>query len=173
MAHRRKRSPISKAVPRKFEGFADLLSKLEVETEKIVRRFIDKAEQSSRELKKGVSSLIEQVRNQGLAAIASEKKEDLLRLVDDVISRAKEIQLLPLGNISRDDIIREAKKNLDDLISRINSADILARARETAIHTKNQVLSILSIPTQTEVVKLSRKITSLEGRVNKLTRKAA
>jgi polyhydroxyalkanoate synthesis regulator phasin len=173
MATRRKRTRVSKAAPLKFEGFADLLSKLEVEAEKVVRRFIDKAEHSSRELKKGISALIEQVRTEGLATVASEKKDDLIRLAEDVINRAKEIQFLPLGSFNRDEIIREAKKNLDELISRINSSEILARAKVTAVNTKNQVLSILSIPSQSEVVKLSRKITSLESRVNKLTRKAA
>lgn len=173
MATRRKRTQVSKASPRKFEGFADLLGKLEVEAEKVVRRFIDKAEHSSRELKKGISALIEQVRTEGLATVASEKKEDLIHLAEDVITRAKEIQFLPLGNFNRDEIVREAKKNLEDLISRINSSELLARAKVTAVNTKNQVLSILSIPSQSEVVKLSRKITSLESRVNKLTRKAA
>ena len=173
MATRRKRIPVSKAAPRKFEGFADLLAKLEVEAEKVVRRLIEKTEASSRELKKGISALVDQVRSEGLATVASEKKEDLLRIAEDVIGRAREIQFLPLGSFNRDDIIREAKKNLEDLISRINSSDILARARVKALKSKDQVLSILSIPTQTEVVKLSRKITSLESRVNKLTRKAA
>lgn len=173
MATRRKRTQVSKAFSRKPEGFTDILSKLELEAEKIVRRFIDKAEQSSRGLKKGISALIEQVRTEGLATVANEKKEDLRRLAEDVITRAKEIQFLPLGNFNRDEIIREAKKNLDDLISRFSSSEILARAKVTALNTKNQVLSILSIPSQSEVVKLSRKINTLESRVNKLTRKAA
>ena len=68
---------------------------------------------------------------------------------------------------------RKAKKNLDDLIDRLNASELLAKAKATALNTKDQVLSILSIPNQSEVVKLSRKITSLESRVNKLTRRAA
>ena len=173
MAPRRKYASVSKTAPRKFEGFTDLLSKLEVEAEKVVRRFIEKAETSSRELKKGVSSFIEQVRVEGLATFASEKKEDLIKIAEDVISRAKEIQLLPLGTFNRDEIIREAKKNLDDLVDRVSSSDFLAKAKVRALHTKDHVLSILSIPTQTDVIKLTRKITTLEGRVNKLTQKAA
>ena len=164
----------SKAAPRKLEGFADLFTKLEVEAEKVVRRFIEKAEQSSRDLKKGVSSLIDQVRAEGLATFASEKKEDIKKLAEEIVSKAKEIQqFLPKGTLNRDEIIREAKKNVDDLISRINTSDLFAKAKVRAVNTKDQVLSILSIPSQSEVVKLSRKITTLEGRVNKLTRKAA
>lgn len=170
MATRRKRATVSKTTPRKFEGLTDLLSKLEVETEKVVRRLVEKAEQSSREIKKGIAAIIDQVRSEGFASVASDKTEDLRRLAEDVIARAKEIQF---GHFNRDEIIREAKKNLDELIDRLNASELLARAKATALNTKDQVLSILSIPNQSEVVKLSRKITSLESRVNKLTRKAA
>ncbi len=173
MATRHNRGAVSRAGAGKFEGFTDLLAKLEVEAEKVLRRFVDKAEQSSHDLKKGISSLIDQVRNEGFVTVASEKKEDLRRLAEEVIQRAKEIQFLSLGNFNRDEIIREAKENLVDLIERINSSEFLARAKVTALNTKTQVLSILSIPSQSEVVKLSRKITSLESRVSKLTRKAA
>lgn len=170
MVARRRRTQVSKIAPRKFEGLTDLLSKLEMEAERVVRRLIEKTEQSSRELKNSVSTLVDQVRSEGLATFASEKTEDFLKLAEEVIGRAKEIQFT---SFNRDDLIREAKKNIEDLVSRINSSDILARARVRALNTKDQVLSILSIPTQTEVVKLSRKITNLESRVNKLTRKAA
>lgn len=175
MATRRKRitiSKASKAVPRKFEGFADLLAKLEVETEKVVRRFVERAEQSSRDIKKGIAAVIDQVRSEGIASVASDKTEELRRIAEDVIERAKEIQFLPT-HFNRDEIVREARKNLDDLIDKLNTSEILAKARATALNTKDQVLSLLSIPNQSEVIKLSRKITSLEGRVNKLTRRAA
>src|SRR5579885_2802168 len=173
MATRRKRAQVSKAAAGKFEGIADLLSKLEVEAEKVVRRLVEKAESSSRELKKGIATIIEQVRNEGLASVATEKTDELRRLAEDVIARAKEIQFGNFGSFNRDEIVREAKRNLEDLVSRLNTSDLFAKARATALNTKDQVLSILSIPNQSEVVKLSRKITSLESRVNKLTRKAA
>jgi hypothetical protein len=175
MATRRKRTTISKAskaIPRKFEGIADLLSKLEMETEKVVRRLVDRAEHSSRELKKGIAAIIDQVRSEGLASVATGKTEELRRLAEDVIARAKDVQFLP-HHFNRDDIVREAKKNLDELIDRLNACDLLAKAKATALNTKDQVLSILSIPNQSEVIKLSRKITSLESRVSKLTRRAA
>lgn len=171
MAIRPKRKQVSKAVPRKFEGIADLLAKLEVEAEKVVRTFVDKAEHSSRELKKGISDLVEQIRCEGLASVASEKGSDLRRLAEDVIVRAKDVQIM--GSFNRDEIVREARRNLGDLIDRLNSSELLAKAKATALNTKDQVFSILSIPNQSEVVKLSRKIVTLETRVNKLTRKAA
>ena len=116
-----KRTHVSKTSPRKFEGVADLFAKLEVEAEKVVRHVIDKAEHSSRELKKGVSTLIEQVRNQGFATLATEKKEEIVRIAEDVVARAKEIQFVQLGNLNRDEIVKEARKNLEDLIAKINA----------------------------------------------------
>lgn len=96
-------------------------------------------------------------------SVASEKAEQ-------VISRAKEI---PFGPFNREALIREAKKNVEDLVEGIQSSDLFTRAKETARQTKDQVLSVLSIPSQQEVIKLSRKISSLEQRMNKLSRKAA
>lgn len=173
MATRHKRTQVSKTTGGKLEGFTDLLSKLEVEAEKVVRTLVEKAESSSRELKKGVRSLIEQVRTEGIASVATEKRAELVKLAEDVINRAKEVQFLNFGNFNRDEIVREAKKNLEELISKINSSEIFAKAKISAINTKDQVLSILSIPSQEEVIKLQRKISTLEDRVSKLTRKAA
>jgi len=157
----------------KFEGLSDILSKLEVEAEKVVRRLIERTEQASGDLKRSVSDLLDQIRNQGIYSVATEKSEDLRGLVEEVVTRAKEIQFLPLGTFNRDAIVREARKNIEDVVSKLRTSDIYARAKLTALNTKDQVLSILSIPNHQEVVKLHRKITSLESRVNKLTRKAA
>lgn len=177
MATRHKRTKISKEVSRKPEGIADLLSKLEVEAERVVRRFVEKAEHSSRELKKGVSTLVDQIRSEGFVSTASEKTDDLRKIAEEVISRAKEIQFLQLGSFNRDEIVREAKKNLGDVVTllngHLNSSEFFARAKATALNKKDQFLSILSIPNASEITKLSRKIATLENRVSHLTRKAA
>ncbi len=176
MATRRKQAKASKTTSLKLEGFTGLLGKLEVEAEKVVRRIVEKAETSSRDIKKGVRTLIQQVRSTGLASIAEEKKQDLVRLAGEVLTKAKEVQIASVGslnNFNRDEIVKEAKKNIDDIIKKINSSELMAKAKVQALNTKDQVLSILSIPSQEDVVKLSRKIVTLEGRVNKLTRKAA
>ena len=160
--------------PLKFDGLTDLLAKLEVEAEKIVKRVIERTEKSSRDLKKGVSDLVDQVRNQGLYNLATEKKEELRQLAEDVIARVKGIDInFNTLHTNRDKIVREAKKNIEDLVDKIYSSELFARAKGAAESTKTQVLSLLSIPTQNEVSKLSQKIATLEGRVNKLTKKAA
>ncbi|QQR81192.1 MAG: hypothetical protein IPJ69_03370 [Deltaproteobacteria bacterium] len=176
MATRRKPAKTSKTTAIKLESFTDLLGKLEVEAEKVVRRIVEKAETSSRDIKKGVRTLIQQVRSTGIASVAEEKSQELVKLANEVLAKAKEVQIASvgsLGNFNRDEIVREAKKNIDDIIKKINSSELMAKAKVQALNTKDQVLSILSIPSQEDVVKLSRKIVTLEGRVNKLTRKAA
>ena len=159
----------------KFEGLTDLFAKLEVEAEKVVRRVIERTERSSRDLKKGIADLLDQVRNQGLYNLANEKKDELRQLAEDVIAKVKKLDLNTLGNINanRDKIIHEAKKNIEELIGKIYSSELFTRAKGAAASTRAQVLSILRIPTQTELSKLSNKIATLEGRVNKLTKKAA
>ena len=173
MSAQKKKSRVGKNAL-KFEGITDLFTKLEVEGEKVVRRLIENAEKSSRDLKKGVSDLVDQIRNQGLYNLATEKKEELRKLAEDVISKVKGLDLNLDGlNLKRDKIVREAKKNIEDVIGRIYSSELIGLAKSTAASTKAQVLSILSIPTQGEVTKLSNKISTLESRVNKLTKKAA
>ncbi|MBI2083277.1 MAG: hypothetical protein HYT76_06870 [Deltaproteobacteria bacterium] len=138
----------------KAQGLIDLLLRLEVEAEKLVRRLVEKTEQSSRELKGQISEIVEEIRDKGIYSVASEKGEDLRKVADQVILRAKELQF---GSFNRDQLIREAKRNLEDVVGKIQS----------------QVFSVLSIPSQNDVVRLSRRITTLEKRMSKIKRKAA
>lgn len=160
----------------KFEGLSDLLSKLEVEAEKIVKQFIARAEEASSDLRDSIEDLLEKVRENGIYTIASDKKDDVerefRRLIEEVVDRAKDVELLPLNALKRDKIIREAKKNLEEIGERIHAAEWIARARVSASNAKENVLSILSIPSQNEIQKLQRKITNLEKRVNSLNKAA-
>ena len=178
MAAKKRQAGTHRARPvGKLDGIADLLGKLEVEAERFVKKFIQKTERSSRDFRRNVEDLGERVRQHGLYSVASETKDEieteLRQRVEDVLAKARELELLPRGPLSRDRLIREAKKNLDEVIQKIQDSDFVARAKAKAESTKNQVLSILSIPSEGEVVRLQSKIDSLEKRVNRLTRKAA
>ncbi len=109
-------------------------------------------------------------RFEGLVGLLTGVEKEAEGLVRRVVERAEEAREKILD---RDLLIREAKRNWEDLATRFQATDLFERARETARQTKDQVLSVLSIPSQDEVVRLSRKITTLEQRVNRLTRKAA
>ncbi len=176
MATKRKSQSVNKASARKLEGVADLFSKLEVEAEKVIRRLVDRAEQSSKDLRKGIFGVISQLKKQNLASVANaanDTKEDLLRMAEDVVAKVREIQQLTFPSIKKDELIRDARRNLDEVLNKINHSEIFAKAKVRASVTKDSVFTFLSIPSQTEVVKLSRKISALENRIVKLTKKAA
>ncbi len=161
----------------KLDSLTDLINKIEVEAEKIAKRVIDRAEEATSELRNSVEDLLEKVRANGIYTVAADKKEDLereiRRLAEDVVDRAKDVELIPFNAANRDRIISEAKRNLEDLRDRINATEWIARARVSASNTKEQVLSILSIPSHGELVKLQKKISNLEKRLNTINKKAA
>ena len=175
----KRRTPkrVAKVALSKFEGLTDILNKVEIEAEKIAKRLIDRAEEASAELRNSIEDLVEKVRANGIYSIAADKKDDLerevRRLAEEVVDRARDVELLPFNAANRDRIISEAKRNLEDLRDRLNGSEWIARARVSASNTKDQVLSILSIPSQGELVKLQKKITNLEKRLNNLNKKAA
>jgi len=175
----KKRSKISKrSVAKKnikFDSLADLFATLEEEAQKMFRRVRELTEKSSRDVRKSVSDLIDQIRDQGLYNVANEKKEDFRLLAEDVIEKIRTIDLPNLGilNGDHDRIIRDTRKNIEDIIDRIYSSDLLARAKDSASKTKVQIFSALSIPSDRDIKRLSTKISNLEGRVNRLTRRAA
>ncbi|MBI2067777.1 MAG: hypothetical protein HYW02_07905 [Deltaproteobacteria bacterium] len=153
-----------------LENLTDLLTRLEKEAEKVVHQLRLLAEQTSEELRTSIRGLVSQIRHDGLYSVASEKTENLRELVDDVIERAREIQS---GTFSKDFLIQEARKNLEDLVERFQASELVLRARSTARQTKRQLLTALSIPSESDVEHLSRKIAHLEDRIKKLSRKAA
>ncbi len=155
-------APNKKQNRKRNEGLIELLGHLEQGAEKVVRRFVEKAEESSRDLRENILDLAGKVRK--------EKMGDFSHLLDQILEKARAIEF---GRFNSDTLIREAKKNLEGLVEKIQSSDLAHRALAKAVETKGQVFSALSIPTEEDVTRLSRKITVLEKRVNKLTRKAA
>lgn len=143
-----------KRQPTKAQGLIDLLFHLEGEAEKLVRRIVEKTEHSSRELKGQIAEIVEEIRDKGIYSVASEKGENLRKLADQVILRTRELQF---GNFNRDQLVREAKKNLEEAVGKIQS----------------QVFSVLSIPSRSDVVQLSRRITTLEKRMGKINKRKA
>ncbi|MBI2981957.1 MAG: hypothetical protein HYY44_06675 [Deltaproteobacteria bacterium] len=145
---------LKKRQAHKAQGLIDLLLLLQVEAEKLVRRVAEKTEQSSRELKGQIGEIVEEIREKGVYSVASEKGGEFRKLADQVIVRAKEIQF---GAFNRDRLIREAKRNLEEAVVKIQS----------------QLFSVLSIPSLRDVNRLSSRITTLEKRMGKIKRKAA
>lgn len=161
----------------RFDSVSAILNKLEVEAERIARRLIERAEEASSELRGSIEDLLGKFRSNDIYSIATDRKEDfereLHRLVEDVVERAKDVELLPFNAANRDRIISEAKKNLEELRVRLSAMDWVSKARMTAHNTKDQVFSLLNIPSQDELLNLQKKLANLEKRVSTLNRKAA
>lgn len=164
------------AITQKFEEINRVVNRLESEVEVLFKKIVKKGERSSRELRRSFDDLISWAKSGDLLSRASEKRDDvereMRRLAEDVINTVKEIELIP-GRVNLSGVFQEARKNLGNLVEQIGDNDLVQKAKLTLGQTKKEILSLLSIPTQDEVVKLEKKIVSLEKRLSHLTRKAA
>ncbi|MDO8518725.1 MAG: phasin family protein [Deltaproteobacteria bacterium] len=149
-----------------------VIGKLEAEVEKAVEKFMKRGEKSSRVLKKNFDEILEKISGSGIYSKATEKTEEitkeLRRIADEVVSKVKGFDLKAANNL-----IREVRANVEDLVEKIQANDLVEKAKDKAITTRDQVLNVLRIPSQKEVDDLSRKVVSLEKKVKTLTKKAA
>lgn len=149
-----------------------VIGKLETEVEKAVEKFMKRGEKSSRVLKKNFDEIIGKISESGIYSKASEKTEEITkeirRIADDIVSKLKNFDLKSTNNV-----IREIRENLEELVEKIQVNGFVEKAKDTAISTRDQVLNVLKIPSQKEVDLLSRKVVKLEKKVKTLTQKAA
>ncbi|HKY64409.1 MAG TPA: hypothetical protein VJR29_13440 [bacterium] len=173
------KSPVENAkkkITERIENINRVVNRLEGEVEVLFKKIVKKGERSRRELRRSFDDLFAWVKKGDLVALATEKRDDvereLRRLAEDVIQSVKEIELVP-GKVNFAEIFDDARKNLGHLVENLGDNDLVQRAKQTLNQTKKELLSLLSIPTQEEVVKLEKKIVSLEKRLSTLSRKAA
>lgn len=173
------KSPVENAkkkITERIENINRVVNRLESEVEGLFKKIVKKGERSRRELRKSFDELFAWLKKGELFALATEKSGDVerevRRLAEDVIHSVKEIELLP-GRVNFTEIFQDARKNLGHLVENFGDNDLVQRAKQTLNQTKKELLSLLSIPTQDEVVKLEKKIVSLEKRLSTLSRKAA
>lgn len=164
------------AIAQKFEDINRVVNRLESEVEVLFKKIVKKGERSGRELRRSFDDLLAWVKSGDLVSLASEKREDVerevRRLAEEVISSVKEVELLS-RKVNLGGVFKQVRKNLGNIVEQIGDNDLVQKARVTLGQTKKELLGILSIPTQDEVVKLEKKIVSLEKRLSHLTRKAA
>ena len=172
-------TPVANAkhsLSQKFEDINRVVNRLESEVEVLFKKIVKKGERSGRELRRSFDDLLTWVKSGDLVSLATEKRDDvereIRRLAEEVISSVKEIELLP-SKVNFGGVFKKVRKNLGNIIEQIGDNDLVQKAKQTLGQTRKELLGILSIPTQDEVVKLERKIVSLEKRLSNLTRKAA
>lgn len=147
-----------------------VVGKFENEVEKALEKFVLKGEKSSQILRKNFDEIFDKISSTPFYSKATEKTEELTKelrkVADEVVGKLKNFDLnkaLPA--------LKEVRANIDELVSKVQGLDFVEKARKQAKKSKNQFLSVLSIPTQDDIEQLSRKVTSLEKKIKVLSHK--
>jgi len=153
-----------------------VINRLESEVEGLVKKIVKQGERSRIELRKNFDDLLGKLNPSDLIAFASETRDDLerevRRLAEEIVDAVKEIELLP-HRLEVGTLIKDMRRGVGDVVDQLNESGFVQLAKETVLKTRKGVLSLFSIPTQDEVVKLERKIVNLEKRLSNLSRRAA
>lgn len=101
-------------------------------------------------------------------ALANAQRErislEVKHLSDEILSKIHSADILS----NKEHILHDAKDTLEDLINRIDDSDLVDKAIDTAIHTKDGLLAFLNIPTHEEMTQLQRKLNRIERRMSQL-----
>jgi len=164
------------AFAQKFEDINRVVNRLESELEVLFKKIVKKGERSSKELRRSFDDLLSWVKAGDILSLAAETRDEVerevKRLAEEVIHSVREIELIP-NKVNFKGLVKDVRKNVGNIVDHLGDNDLVQKARLTLGQTKKEILGILSIPTQEEVVKLERKIVSLEKRLSNLSRKAA
>ncbi len=149
-----------------------VLGKLETEVEKTVSRFMKRGEKSSLVLKKQLDEVVEKISQSDIYSRANEKGEDLLRevrrLADDVISKLKNFDLTVAKPV-----LKDLRGNVEELFDKIQKAGFVEKAKDKVADTRDQLLTVLHIPSQKDVTQLAQKVSRLEKRIKNFGNKHA
>jgi polyhydroxyalkanoate synthesis regulator phasin len=160
----------------RLEKINNIVTRLEKEVEGLFKRLVRKGERSSRELRHNFDDILKRLKKTDILTKAQEKTEDfereVRRLADDIVDKVKSLEIAPSG-FSAKKLLKDTRKNLDHFMVKIEKSNWISKARLKAENTRANVFSLLSIPSQSEVEKLEKKIASLEKRLQNLSQKAA
>ncbi len=149
-----------------------VLGKFETEVEKAVNKFMKRGEKSSQVLRRNFDEILEKISSSDLYSRATEKKEELVRefrkLSDEVVAKVKKFDLRGAKSV-----LKEIRTSLDEFVAKLQNTEIVEKAKEQVVSTRNQLLSVLSIPSQKDVAELTQKVTRLEKKIKTLSDRAA
>ena len=160
----------------RFNKLNRIIGKVETEFEDLFKKLIRQGEKSSKELKRNFDEILSRLKKTDLYTRAKETRGDLKRelhrLSGDILSKVKGLELGP-SHFSGKKLLKDGRKNIDIFINKLEKTGVVSLAKNTAENTRDGMLSFLSIPSQSEVVKLERKVITLEKKVHTLSKKAA
>ena len=89
---------------------------------------------------------------------------EIKHLSNEILSKIHGANILT----NKDSILDDAKNNLESIVNQVENGDLVNKAIDTAIHTKDGLLAFLNIPTHEEMVSLQRKLSRIERRMTRL-----
>lgn len=160
----------------RFEKLNVIVNRLEGEVESLVKKLVHQGERSSRELRKNFDEIFSRLKKTDFFAKAQQKtdglEKEVRRLADEIVDRAKNLNLTT-NRFATKKFFKDARRGLDNFVGSIEKSNLVSAAKHRAENTRNEILSFLSIPSQNEVTKLEKKISTLERRLQNLSQKAA
>ncbi len=149
-----------------------VIGKFEAEVERAVSKFMKRGEKSSQILRKNFDEIIDKISSSDVYSRANEKREELVRefkkLADEVVEKVKAFDVR-----FAQPVLKEIRQSVDELIQKLQGAEVVEIAKDRVINTRNRLLSVLSIPTQHDVDELSQKVVRLEKKIKSLNEKQA
>jgi ubiquinone biosynthesis protein UbiJ len=153
-----------------------VIGRFEGEVEILVKKLVKQGERSRKDLRKNFDVLIGKIRADKLIALTRDSREELekevKRLAEEVVGTIKEVETL-INHEKFSGMFTGARESFSNLIELFAENGLILQAKQTVLKTRKEILDLLSIPTQSEVEKLERKIVTLEKRLSNLARRAA
>lgn len=160
----------------RFNRLNHVIGRFETEFEGLFKKLVKQGEKSSKDLKQNFDTLLTALKKSNFYHAAKKKsinvEKELSKFSEDILSKVKQFELKS-GNFSGKKLLKDARKNLDLFVNKLENSSVVSLAKNRAENTRDGILSLLSIPSQSEVVKLERKISTLEKKIHTLSSKAA
>ena len=119
---------------------------------------------------RNIDEIIETLNATELRDLAMEKKaewtKEIKKIFKDVVKNFKNLD----AHLADNALLDSVKENLNEALNRVTHSDVLENAMTKVADTKNQVFSILNIPTQTDIETLTRKVVVLEKKLKTISK---
>ena len=119
---------------------------------------------------RNIDEIIETLNATELRDLAMEKKaewtKEIKKICKDVVKNFKNLD----AHLADNALLDSVKENLNEALNRVTHSDVLENAMTKVADTKNQVFSILNIPTQTDIETLTRKVVVLEKKLKTISK---
>lgn len=98
--------------------------------------------------------------------LAVEKTDELTKGAKKFIKNIKQLD----KNLVEHPVLDAIKDNFNVALDRVNDLEVLEFAKGKVVNTRNQVLSVLNVPTQVEMDNLTRKMASIEKKLKTISK---